>query len=110
MDKQFYRLREVAEMTGLSYDTIYGLRHKIAQRFEGSRIYLVHRSHVDTLTNNPVKSALLSLRAVEEKTCLSSNVPTAVSGGWISPAQTARELKELLARPTAKKRKNFTTA
>jgi len=89
--KEFYKLREVASITGLSYSAIYALRHEIANRLPGSRTYLVHRSRIDTLTHNfsqnPVKSTPLSVQGTEIESCQFSCTPNRNSGTYKSPTR-----------------------
>jgi len=104
MDREFYKLREVAAMTGMSYSTLYGIRKRIASRLPGTKTYLVHRSVLNTLMHNyaqnPVESTLLSVQDEEMESCQFSCTPKPESGTSKSPRQAAKELDARLARET----------
>ena len=108
MTEQALTLQEAAKALNLSYSTVFGKRHSIGFRLPGSRVWRVWPSSLANLSN---RSTLvpLSLRAVEENACLSSNTPSLENGGWTSRPQAVKELNDLLAQPTKRPRRNSTT-
>ncbi|MEI6117652.1 MAG: hypothetical protein WCP99_24190, partial [Burkholderiales bacterium] len=104
MNENAISLQEAAAVLNLSYSTIFARRFEIGFRIPGSRIWRVWPSTLSNLSNQ-AKLIPLSLRAVEEKVCQSSNTHCQALGGSISLPQAARELDALLARPTATPRK-----
>mgnify|MGYP000512244344 CR=1 FL=1 len=113
MDREFYKLREVAALTGLSYSTLYAIRKRIASRLPGTKTYLVHRNVLNTLMHNyaqnPVESTVLSVQDEEMESCHSISTPSRRTGTLDSQRQAVKELNALLERTTGKPPKSITT-
>jgi hypothetical protein len=99
-------LKQVAELTGFCYSTIFAKRKQIGFRLPGSRVWRVLPSQLAELMQPSNNQTQLSLRVDGENTCPSAKIPFPVSGSSISARQAAKELDALLAQRTAKRRKS----
>ncbi|WP_052043655.1 helix-turn-helix domain-containing protein [Oligella urethralis] len=106
-------IKEVAEITGFSYNTIYANRHKLkAYQINPTRKghWRIKRENIDNLykMNNNVTS--MRLASEELELCQSTEIKTQDTGTLICQQRAASELDALLAQPTKPKRKSFMTA
>lgn len=109
-DDKALTLQEVATRLGLAYSTVFAKRHQIGFRLPGSRVWRVWPARLAELSAPRNTVARLSLRAVEETPCQSAKIKRPVSTKSPSARRAVeRELDALLARPTARPRRNTTT-
>src|SRR5690554_6524499 len=100
-------LREAADRLGVSYQTVWQRRHKIAFRLPDCRKWLVWPSTLEQLSQPSYNVTRLALRHdTKESLCRSSSVMA--YGGSISARQAAKELDALLGQPTKGRPRNTT--
>lgn len=108
-DETALTLQQVADRLQLSYSTVFSMRHRIAFRMPGSRVWRVWPTELAALTekrNNPTR---LSLRVGGENACQSADVKLVGSGISTSARQAAKELDDLLKQRIGGRRRNITT-
>ena len=108
MSETAISLKEAAERLGVSYQTVWQRRHKIAFRLPDSRIWRVWPSQLAKITQPNYNVTRIASVGDRRTQCQSDNVK--VSGTSISMRRAEKELDTLLARRTKKPPKNITTA
>jgi hypothetical protein len=108
MERQAYTLKEVAEILGVSYWTVYESRHRIAFRLSPKGNWRVWKKTLDTLLPSG-KLESLSVRVNGDLRCQSTDAQSPRYGGSRSRTQLDEELDSLLVRKTVVRPRNCTT-
>lgn len=108
MNETAISLKEAAARLGVSYQTVWQRRHKIAFRLPDCRKWLVWPSTLEQLSTPRYNVTRIASVGDRRNTCQSDNVTA--SGMSISMRQAEKELDTLLAQRTKNPHRNTTTA
>ena len=110
MDK-ILSIQEAADYLGCHYSTVYECRHQVGFQLPGGRKWFVKLSELENSRQKRNNVYRLSLQVGQKgnNTCRSTRTKDPQSGGFLYQDQADRELDDLLAQPTERRRKSTTT-
>jgi len=101
MTEKALTLKEVANLLGVHYQTIFGKRKEIGFRLPGSRVWRVWPSTLQDLQKSSTRSKVVSLSVRDgDESCPSTSTPKPESTMSTSQSLVQQELDALLAQKT----------